>query len=170
MWLFWPYRHRSHITVALPVALVDHVYTEHVTFTPMSCAPHDFLALCSSTQNTWGSLSQHHHRSQPYICNSFNSRIYNTNYAYKPAMPSSAPAPVQLVETVWHPQGIVPMKPVIKTISPTSIPHMHPFTSTFSCEPILAVHSDSPCSQLVPFCWIGVGIPSLQVLQGFLRL
>ena len=130
--------------VTLPVALVDHVYAEHVTFTPMSRAPRDFLALRSSTWNPWGSLSRPHHRSQPRICNSFNSRIYNTNYASKPAMPSSAPAPVQLVETVRHPQGIAPMKPVIKTISPASIPHMHPSPSTSSCEPISAIHSDSP--------------------------
>ena len=113
---------------------------------PAARAPHDFSALRSSTWNPWGSLSRRHHRSQPHICNSFHSCKYNTNYAYKPATPSPVPAPVQLVETVQHPCGIAPNKPIIGTISPSvSTPIIHPSISTPSREPL---HLDSPSRPL----------------------
>jgi hypothetical protein len=131
--------------VALPVALVDHVYTKHITFTPMSRAPRDFSALRSSTRNPWGSLSRRHHRSQPRICNSLNFYKYNTNYAYKSAMPSPVPAPVQLIETVRHPCGIVPTKPIIRTVSPAaSTTIIHPSISAPSRGPLPGVRLDPP--------------------------
>ena len=116
---------------------------------PAACAPCNFSGLHSNNQNSWGSLSYHHHHSQPCTCNPFCSCKYMTNQGYNPTAPPPPPVPIQLVKTVRHPHGIVPSKPVIKTISPASIPHMHPSTSTSSCEPISAVHLDSP---LRPTC------------------
>ena len=110
---------------------------------PATHAPRDFSVLRSNNRNPCGSLSRRHHRSQPRICNSFNSRKYNTNYAYKPTTPSSAPAPVHLVETIRHPCGIAPTKPVIRTSSAVSTPILHSSMSTHSCEPLSAVRSDS---------------------------
>jgi hypothetical protein len=113
--------------------------------TPAARAPRDFSVLRSSKRNPWGSLSRRHHRSQTRTCKSFYSCKYTTNHAYNYATPPTlpSPAPIQLVETIRHPHGIAPTKPVIKTIasSPTSIPPMHPSMSTSSCEPISAPQS-----------------------------
>jgi len=124
---------------------------------PAAHAPRDFSVLRSNNRNPWGSLSRRHHRSQPRICNSFNSRKYNTNYAYKPTTPSSAPAPVHLVETIRHPCGIAPTKPVIRTSSAVSTPILHSSMSTHSCEPLSAVRSDSSLwpSYTPSFDWSG---------------
>src|SRR6267154_2428268 len=74
-----------------PVALVDHVYTKRaVTFTPMNCAPRDFSALRSSTQNPWASLRHHHHRSHPRVRVPFNSCKYTINHKTPaPSLPIS---------------------------------------------------------------------------------
>jgi hypothetical protein len=116
-----------------PVALVA----------PAAHAPGDFSALCSNNRNPWGSLSCLHHHYQPCTRNPCYSCQYNTNYLHKPTPPLLPPALIQLVETIQHPHGIAPMKPVIKTIasSPTNIPP-HPSMSTSLCEPISAVHLD----------------------------
>jgi len=115
----------------------------HCTCCTSRSRTRDFSVLRSNNRNPWGSLSRRHHRSQPRICNSFNSRKYNTNYAYKPTTPSSAPAPVHLVETIRHPCGIAPTKPVIRTSSAVSTPILHSSMSTHSCEPLSTVRSDS---------------------------
>jgi hypothetical protein len=146
--------------IVIPVALVA----------PTACAPHNFLALHSNTWNLWGSLSQSHHHSQMCTCKSFYSCKYMTNHAYNHATSPLPLVPIQLVKTVWHPHGIVSKKPVIKTtaLSSASIPPMHPSGSTFLCQPISTVHSDSAlCGHLVPFCWIGAEIPFLWVWLGF---
>ena len=139
-------------TMCLAPSLFDWAEDVDATVTPIPVAfvapatraPRDFSGLRSNNRNPWGSLSRRHHRSQPRTCNPFYSCKYMTNQGYNPATPPPPPAPIQLVETVRHPHGIAPTKPVIKTISPASTPHMHPSTSTSSCEPISAVHSDSP--------------------------
>jgi hypothetical protein len=112
---------------------------------PVARIPRDFTVLRSSNRNPWGSLSRCHHRSQPRICNSFNFYKYNTNYAYESATPSPAPAPVQLVETIRHPCGIAPTKPVIRTVSPAaSTTIIHPSISAPSREPLPDVRLDPP--------------------------
>jgi hypothetical protein len=108
---------------------------------PAARAPRDFSALRSSNRNPWGSLSRRHRRSQPCTQNSFYSCHYNTNYPHKP--PPLPPAPIQLVETIRHPHGIVPTKPIIKTSSAASTPILHSSISTQSREPLSAVRSDS---------------------------
>jgi hypothetical protein len=131
-----------------PIILVDHGRTEHIiTLVPMSHVPHDFSALRSSTQNLWASLRHRHRRSHPCACNICNSFKYVT-YIQAPRYSTSsppAPAPIQLVETIRHPCGIAPTKPVIRTISPSaSTPIIHPSISTPSREPLSGVHLDSP--------------------------
>jgi hypothetical protein len=149
-----------------PIALV----------TPAARAPRDFSALRSSTQNPWGSLSRRHRRSQPCTRNSFYSCQYNTNYSRKPTAPPPPtlplqPAPIQLVETIRHPHGIAPTKPVIKTtaLSPAGIPPTHPSTSTSSREPIPAVHSDSPLQSTCAFSLDWSGDPLLAGLARILE-
>jgi len=123
----------------IPVALVA----------PTAHARRDFSVLRSSNRNPWSSLSRRHRRFQPCTQKSFYSCRYNTNYAYKPTTPSSPPAPVQLVETVRHPCGIAPSKPVIRTTSPPmSTPIIHPSISTPSREPLSGVRLDSPLRPL----------------------
>ena len=113
----------------VPIALV----------TPAAHAPHDFSVLRSNNWNPWGSLSCRHHCSQPCTRNSFYSCQYNTNCPHKPTAPSpppmSLPAPIQLVETVRHPHGIAPMKPVIKTTASSlaNTPSVYPSTPTPLC-------------------------------------
>ena len=111
--------------------------------TPAARAPRDFSVLRSSNRNPWGSLSHRHRRSQPCTRNSFHSCQYNTNYTHKPTPPPLPLAPIQLVETIRHPHGIAPTKPVIKTSSAVSTPMLHSSISTHSREPLLAVRSDS---------------------------
>ena len=111
--------------------------------TPAVRAPHDFSVLRSSNRNPWGSLSRRHRRSQPCTRNSFYSCQYNTNYAHKPTPPPLPLAPIQLVETIRHPHGIAPTKPVIKTSSAVSTPMLHSSISTHLREPLSAVRSDS---------------------------
>jgi len=111
--------------------------------TPAVRAPRDFSVLRSSNRNPWGSLSRRHRRSQPCTRNSFYSCQYNTNYAHKPTPPPLPLAPIQLVETIRHPHGIAPTKPVIKTSSAVSTPMLHSSISTHLREPLSAVRSDS---------------------------
>jgi hypothetical protein len=93
-----------------PVTLVNHCHTEHiVTLVPTSHAPRDFLALHSSMRNPWASLRHRHRRSHPRVRIPFNSCKDTMNH--KTSAPS-LPIPIQLVETVWHPHGIAPTKPV----------------------------------------------------------
>ena len=137
---------------------------------PVTRIPRDFTVLCLSNRNPWSSLSQHHHCSQPRICNSFDFYKYNTNYAYKPATPSPAPAPVQLIETVQNPCGIVPTKPVIRTMSPsTSTPIIHPSSSTPSCEPLSGVCLDSTLQPLGALLLDWSGDPLLAGLARILK-
>jgi hypothetical protein len=155
-----------------------------VTPTPIALvarAPRDFSVLRSRNRNPWGSLSRRHRRSQPCTQRSFYSCIYNTDYPHKPTAPSPLtpplpPAPVQLVETIRHPHGIAPMKPVIKTTaSPTSIPPVHPSMSTSSCKPISTVHPDSPSRSSCAFLldWSGdpllVGLARILEVLGWTR-
>ena len=116
----------------IPVALVA----------PAAHAPRDFSVLHLKNRNPWGSLSRRHRRSQPCTRNPFYSCQYNTNYLHKPTPPPLPPAPIQLVETIRHPHGIAPTKPVIKTSSAVSTPMLHPSMSTHSREPLSAVRSD----------------------------
>jgi hypothetical protein len=136
--------------------------------TPAAHAPCDFSVLHSSNRNPWGNLSRHHCRFQPCKQNSFYSCWYNTNYTYKPAMPSSLPAPIQLMKTIQHPCGIVPTKPIIRTISPsTSTPIIHPSISTPSCKPLSGVHSNSSSQPLGALLLDWSGDP---LLAGFARI
>ena len=98
--------------------------------------PQDLSALHSGTQNPWGTLScRHHchHRSQPpHNTSTPNSAKWATwnsaRHPYRcfyPLHPPSPrfdplpnPAPIYVVETVRHPQGIAPTKPVVRTTSP----------------------------------------------------
>jgi len=132
------------VTVA-PVALVDHVYAEHVvTFTPMSRAPRDFSALRSSTRNPWASLKHRHRRSHPRVRVPFNSCMNHKTSA------PSLPIPIQLVETFRHPHGIAPTKPVIRTTpsTPVVMPPVHPSTPTPSCTPSSRADLDSSLQRL----------------------
>jgi hypothetical protein len=80
----------------------------------------DISILSSGTRNPWSSLWRRNRRFQsrdPYqsICHKVNPPIYPTkNYIYKypPSQLPSTPPPV--IETIQHPYGIGPSKPVIK--------------------------------------------------------
>jgi hypothetical protein len=56
-----------------PIMLVNHCCTKHIiTLVPMSHAPCDFSALCSSMGNPWASLRHCHHHSHPCIVTGWN--------------------------------------------------------------------------------------------------
>ena len=108
--------------------------------TPAVCAPRDF----SENRNPWGSLSRHHHHHHhqqsphdpPAISPTTRTPWNETCHCHHHFHPShhrhrshphiltwrnpapSQPAPVQFVETVRHPKGIAPTKPVIRTTCP----------------------------------------------------
>ena len=58
--------------------------------------------------------------------------------------------PIQLVETVQHPHGIAPTKPIIRTTpsTPVVMPPMHPSTPTPSCVLSSRVDLDSSLQHL----------------------
>ena len=100
---------------------------------PVANGPRDLSALRSGTRNPWGSLSrrQHRHRRsqsprEPSTPSSATRTPWNSDshrrrrfYSPHPPPPRFAhPAPIHIVETVRHPQGIAPTKPVIRTTSP----------------------------------------------------
>ena len=100
---------------------------------PVAYGPRDLSALCSGTRNPWGTLSRRHHRHRrsqspcdPSTPNSTTRATWNGSRHphrrfYRPPPrfdPLPNPTPTYVVETVRHPQGIAPTKPVIRTMSP----------------------------------------------------
>ena len=99
---------------------------------PAAYGPRDLSALCSGTRNPWGTLSRrhhrHHHRQSPRDPSDISSATrtpWNEDHRHHHHIHPSPPpprfaysTPIHVVETVRHPQGISPTKPVIRTTSP----------------------------------------------------
>ena len=98
----------------MPITIIIQLGRTPITITfirPTVCTLHDFSGLCLGKQNSWGSLSWHHHHYHTYIwtpCDLFRYPIYIQ--AHKIPVPPvlSVPpplAPVQLIETLSGPDS-----------------------------------------------------------------
>jgi hypothetical protein len=135
----------------------------------------DLSGLRSSTQNPWGSLRCRH-----YNCYSHTPRRFTRRRQYPPTYPVTrnthlpttpipkppAPTSIHIFETVWHPHGIGPNKPVIRVPA-----RMETATSTHPAPSDWAIAKSAPpshpvapvqcrCGQLVP-------LPGNQVSRSF---
>ena len=123
----------------------------------------NITSLLSGTQNPWGSIHrrnchfQPHNSRQPKCC-TYTPVIYPTNYTN--THPSSQPvAPqTQILETVQHPYGIGPSKPVIR------IPVTAPITK--SEHPKCCAHSGITGPSHIYFdCHCGQPIQVSQIFE-----
>ena len=102
---------------------------------PATFGPHDLSAICSGTRNLWGTLShhhhQHHHSQSPHNLSTPSSTTrtpWNSDHHCHPCFYPLHPPPhfnplpnpmlIHVVETVCHPKGIAPTKPVVHTTCP----------------------------------------------------
>jgi hypothetical protein len=115
--------------------------------TPANRAPQDLSALSSGVQNPWASLHFRHHRSYP------------RRFQVPPIAPQPPPlASSRVIETVRHPSGIAPSKPVVHTTSPVRQTMQHipilsmqpatPITHIMPPNPIFTVHCQ--CGSIIP--------------------
>jgi hypothetical protein len=130
---------------------------------PMVYGPRDLSALRSGMSNPWGSLRRRHYGRDPHVPHQFTCRRqhrqrYPAN-TYVPAIPTlkpPTPAPICIFETVRHPHGIGPNKPVIRVPA-----RMEMATSTHPALSDQAIVKSAPplhppasvqcrCGQLVP--------------------
>jgi hypothetical protein len=87
----------------------------------MNHQPRDLSCLRSSTPNPWGSLRRRHcsrysHAPRRFTCQRQHPPTYPVN-TYLPTTPipkPPAPTSIHIFETVRHPHGIGPLKPVIR--------------------------------------------------------
>ena len=83
--------------------------------------PRDLSALRSSTPNPWGSLRRRHYGCDPHAprqfphCRQHRQKYPVNTYVHTTPIPKPpAPTPTCIFETVRHPRGIGPNKPVIQ--------------------------------------------------------
>jgi hypothetical protein len=134
-------------------------------------APRDLSGLCSSTPNPWRSLRRRHYSHDSHTPRRFTGRRqYPPKYpanTHIPATTISKPpalAPIWIFETVRHPLGIGPTKPVIRAPARMTMDtptHTAPSHQAIvkSAPPLPTSHPAATvqcqCGQLVP-------IPSIQ--------
>jgi hypothetical protein len=137
-----------------------------ITFVTLSThRPRDLSALRLGIINPWASIRHHHHRPYshgPYhsIRQNQHSSVYPTNTSInisaRPKLPLSTPT--QVFETVMHPYGIEPTKPVFRVpvATTTGIPTDPSYAHSVSAEspPLPSAHLVATvkchCGQLVP--------------------
>jgi hypothetical protein len=126
----------------------------------------DFSSLSSGIQNPWGSLQRHKLHTQPHYS---QQPIYNTfhSYQYLPGNQKiktptfySPPAVDRVIETVHHPFGIRPNKPIITL--PTRTRDTSHAQSASACSPVasspLTFDIQCPCGRLLQVSRV---VPSL---------
>jgi hypothetical protein len=82
-------------------------------------ATRDFSALSSGARNPWGNIQRRNHRNRPrnsprtlrHTYHAFQYPAYNYIYKLSPSQPTT---PRGVIETIQHPYGIGPAKPVIR--------------------------------------------------------
>ena len=104
------------------------------------CPMCDVSALCLGTCNPWASLNRWHRRSHPSEpCSSISivshSAPYTTGNSLNksPTLLSPLPGPAGIIETIQHPHGIGPEKPVIVVPVTTPFITTHIQTVTTQC-------------------------------------
>jgi hypothetical protein len=97
----------------------------------------DISALHSGTRNPWASLNRRHHRfhlckpcSPTHMVSCLAHYSTGSGLNKSPALPSPLPVPTGIIETIWHPLGISPAKPVIVVPITTSFIAPHAQTIT----------------------------------------
>jgi len=108
---------------------------------PIVCTAHDLSTLSSGARNPWGSLQRRNRRFQPheprrYLRRSVNSFTYPTNsniYKTPRFRPSAITIPV--IETIRHPYGIGPTKPVVRV--PVAAPSLAPTQPALPTEALV---------------------------------
>jgi hypothetical protein len=162
-------------TIAAPKASVDTNVavppnTVPIVFiAPSTHRPRDLSALRSGTTNPWGSLRRchyghHSHALRLFVRQKHNPSIYPTNtHIHTPSAPKSHTSdPTRIFETIRHPLGIGPTKPVIRV--PTSMAMdtpMHTIGTPRTCSAVIKSVPRSPqvhsmvtvqcqCGRLVP--------------------
>jgi hypothetical protein len=89
------------------------------------CATRDISSLSSGARNPWGSIQRRNRRYRPCDLPRTPRRTYHSfqypayNYKYK-SSPSRPITPRGVIETIQHPHGIGPTKPVIRI--PVAVP------------------------------------------------
>jgi hypothetical protein len=115
----------------------------------------DFSELSSGAQNPWGSIQRRNRRYRPRDSPHTPRRTYQypaDNYKYK-LSPSQPTAPRGVIETIQHPHGIGPAKPVIRI--PVAVPVVtagHPKTpvhSNTTKSAHFAVNFECHCRRLI---------------------
>jgi hypothetical protein len=111
----------SHTKRPVPITTPPQIPAERAS-TAIVHAPRDLSALRSDTRNPWGSLrrrqSGHYARvPRQFTCRRQYPPIYpaDTYLHTTPTPKPPTPAPINIFETVRHPHGIGPTKPVIRT-------------------------------------------------------
>jgi hypothetical protein len=172
----------SHTKYPMPITAPPQVPTERTPATIVH-GPRDLSTLCSDTPNPWGTLrhchysrspcdssglrsdtwgSLHHHHYSHYShapkCVHWKhnpSSIYPTNtYLHSnPAPKPPTPTPIWIFETVRHPHGIGPNKPVIRVpvwmeVATSTPPAPSNWAIAKSVHPTAPVQCH--CGQLVP--------------------
>jgi hypothetical protein len=180
-----------------PIMAPHRVPTERAP-TAIVHGPRDLSVLRSDTRNPWGSLRCRHNGRYARVPRQFARQkqyppIYpaNTHLHTTPTPKPPTPAHINIFETVRHPHGIGPTKPVIRTpvslTGDTLAPHSQPRTAQplspalpplparptgtvqCRCGQLVRVSPASeplqiPTTQLQPFCTFPIHISNFRVL------
>ena len=139
-----------------------HVTYKHSnTFALAAHTPHDLSVLCLGVTNPWATLCHHHHSQKPHhpIHWNHHSFEYPANISiHTPLRPKPSP-PLGIFETIKHPYGIRPTKPVIRvpaqmaTDTPVNLTLPMHHTIVKLAPPSLPLHSAGAvwcqCGQLI---------------------
>ena len=104
----------------VPITALPQVSAEHAP-TVIVHGPRDLSALRSDAPNPWGSLRRRHYGCYPHVlhqvtCRRQHRQKYpmNTHVRTASTPKPPAPTPIRVFETIRHPLGIGPTKPVIR--------------------------------------------------------
>jgi hypothetical protein len=122
------------------------------SITPIVKIPRDFSTLCSGVRNPWSSLNNRCRRSLPFKPRPHMNQPHPACFPVTNHHASTPlPVPVQTIETVRHPHGIAPSRPIIRTTSP--VHHTSPTTTSVThptplAHPVFVVQCQ--CGSTIP--------------------
>jgi hypothetical protein len=134
-----------------PMTTAPHQIPTKRAPTTIARSPRNLSILCSGTPSPWGSLrcrhySHHLHPPQPFARQKHNPSIYPA-YIHTPSAPKSHTSnPTHIFETVSHPLGIGPAKPVTRTPVSSTCDTLAPRSQPKAAQPLTV---QCGCGQLV---------------------